>query len=462
MMDQDAVRQGRPSEGSLYGYGWAHGRSRHQAIGRFQRSLQHPSEGVVMAGRDKPGREPLHEQRAQFAGLIALGFSDAEASRRAGINPETGWRWLGGRVVIAPDGRRREYGPVVINTPREISARFLSAAERIVIADLRRAGRTVRQIGAELGRSPPTISRELRRNRHAPTGTYRPHHADQLAAVRRRRPGRGRLLRDCHLRAVVEALLGQRLSPEQISHHLKDRFPTERVRQLCAESIYQAVYRTELGGLRRLLPRTLRTGRLHRRRRVRADQRRGRLMGMVSIADRPADHADRTIPGVWEGDLILGAGNWSAIATLVERTTRTTLLLHLGTDRSAENLRTKIIAALSAFPPGLRRSLTWDRGKEMAQHARITQSLQMPVYFCNPGSPWQRPSNENTNGVLRHFFPKGTDLAGYSPDDLDAVARQLNNRPRKVLDWATPAVLLHDALPAPVEGDIKNQIQLLL
>lgn len=415
-----------------------------------------------MVGRGKPGREPLHEQRAQFASLTGLGFSNAEACRRVGINRETGRRWLEGRVVIASDGRRREYGPVIIKTPQEISARFLSAAERIVIADLRRAGHTVRQIGAELARAPSTISRELRRNRHGPSGTYRPNHAHQLAAVRRKRPGRGRLLRDAHLRTAVEGLLGQRWSPEQISHHLKDRFPAERARQLCAETIYQAVYRTELGGLHRLLPRTLRTGRLHRRRRVRADQRRGRLMGMVLIADRPADHDDRRIPGVWEGDLILGTGNWSAIATLVERTTRTTLLLHLGKDRSAENLRGKIIAALSAFPSGLRRSLTWDRGKEMAQHARITRALQMPVYFCNPGSPWQRPSNENTNGVLRHFFPKGTDLAGYSPHDLDTVAQQLNNRPRKVLDWATPAALLQNALTTTVSGSIHNQIKVVL
>lgn len=248
-----------------------------------------------MVGRGRPGREPLHERRAQFAGLIALGFSTAEACRRVGIHPETGRRWLEGRVVITPDGRRRENGPVVISAAREISARFLSAAERIVIADQRREGATVRQIATELVRAPSTISRELRRNTRVPSGTYRPNHAHQLAVVRRKRSGRGRLVRDAHLRTVVEGLLRARWSPEQISHHLKEKFPAERDRQLCTESIYQAVYRTELGGLHRLLPRTLRTGRLYRRRRVRADQRRGRLMGMVSIADRPVDHADRRL-----------------------------------------------------------------------------------------------------------------------------------------------------------------------
>jgi IS30 family transposase len=183
---------------------------------------------------------------------------------------------------------------------------------------------------------------------------------------------------------------------------------------------------------------------------------------MVMIADRPDDQSDRRLPGSWEGDLILGSGNWSAIATLVERTTRTTLLLHLGKERTAENLRTRIVAALNDFPPALRRALTWDQGKEMAQHARITQALEMPVYFCEPGSPWQRGSNENANGVLRHFFPKSTDLAVYSQHNLDTVARQLNNRPRKTLGWATPAGLLERAHPTPISGNIRNQIEVVL
>lgn len=254
----------------------------------------------------------------------------------------------------------------------------------------------------------------------------------------------------------------QRWSSGQISRHLKRRFPEDRGRRLCTETIHQAVYRNELGGLHRLLLRTLRSGRRDRRRRVRPDQRRGRLMGMTMIADRPTDQANRRVPGVWEGDPVLGSGNWSAIATLVERTTRTTVLLHLGKDRTAENLRSKVVAALSAFPPALRRSLTWDQGKEMAQHAGITQALQMPVYFCNPESPWQRAGNENTNGVLRHFFPKSTDLSGYSQHDLDTVARQLNNRPRKVLGWATPAALLQNALPITTRGSIQNQIKVVL
>ncbi len=254
----------------------------------------------------------------------------------------------------------------------------------------------------------------------------------------------------------------QRWSPEQVSDHLREQFPEDTDRHLCVETIYQSVYRDELGGLHRLLPRTLRSGRRHRRRRVRPDQRRGRLMGMLMIADRPEDQSDRLVPGSWEGDLILGSGNWSAIATLVERSTRTTLLLHLGKERTAENLRNGIVTALSGFPPDLRRALTWDQGKEMAQHARITHALELPVYFCDPGSPWQRGSNENTNGVLRHFFPKSTDLAVYSQKDLDTVARQLNNRPRKTLGWATPAALLAQSHPTPIRGSIRSQIEVVL
>jgi IS30 family transposase len=243
--------------------------------------------------------------------------------------------------------------------------------------------------------------------------------------------------------------LAARWSPEQVSHALRGEFPGEPGRHLVHETIYQAIYRPELGGgLCRDLPRALRTGRRHRKAHRRADARRtGVLTAMINISERPAEAAGRSVAGHSEGDLITGAGNRSAIGTLVDRASRFTILLHVpGPRHTAEAVADSLVAALEQLPAQLRRSLTWDQGKEMALHAGITQALAMPVFFCDPHAPWQRPTNENTNGLLRQYFPKGTDLRVHDPERLAAVAAELSDRPRKTLGWDTPAARLAVAL----------------
>ena len=262
--------------------------------------------------RGRPGPAPQTAKREQFARLIARGASNAEACRIVGVNPRTGKRWRHGRTITSSSGVRLHYPPVLGARKREISARYLSEDERVVIADLRRHGQTVRGIAAGLGRSPATVSRELRRNRDPDSGQYRPFTAQRLAAGRRARPGRGKLLRDPVLRQFVADRLETRWSPEQISHALRREFPGNPERHVVHETIYQAVYRTELGGLRRDLPRVLRTGRCRRRPHRRPDARRaGSLAGMTMIDQRPAEADSRDMPGHWEGDLITGAANRS-------------------------------------------------------------------------------------------------------------------------------------------------------
>ena len=294
------------------------------------------------------------------------------------------------------------------------------------------------------------MSRELRRNRDS-RGQYRPFTAHRMAAERRARPGRGKIVRDAVLRAVVVRLLGQRLSPEQVAHALRGEFPTEPARQLATETIYQAVYRSELGGLAREWPRVLRSRRYRRRPRpLPQARRRGVLTNMVMIDERPAEAAGRLVPGHWEGDLITGAGNRSAIVAVVERASRFTLLGHLPEGRhTADAVRDVLIGAFEGFPEHLRGSLTWDQGKEMALHRDVMAVLGMPVYFCEKASPWQRPSHENTNGLLRDYFPKGSDLRVYGPEELAAVAAELNARPRKTMAWDTPTDRLARAAGPP-------------
>ena len=312
------------------------------------------------------------------------------------------------------------------------------------IADLRKAGAGVRAIAERLGRSPSTISRELRRNRDPGSGQYRPFAAHKLAVQRRTRPRAGKIAGDEVLRRFVAERLAKRWSPEQVSQALRRAFPGERARHVVHETIYQAVYRPELGGLSRELPaRVLRTRRRRRRPHRRPGERRlNGLTAMTMLDQRPAEAAGRSECGHWEGDLITGASNRSAIGTLVDRASRFTILLHLPGLDTAEAVRDALIAAMSSLPPQIRRSLTWDQGKEMALHREITAALGMPVYFCDKASPWQRPSNENTNGLLRQYFPKGSDLRAHGPDDLAAVAAELNTRPRKTLGWDTPAARL--------------------
>ena len=395
-----------------------------------------------------PGRPPQAARREQFARLIARGVGSAEACRIVGVHPKTGKRWRLGRTITSCGGRRVHYPPVIGARKAEISPRYLSEDERVRIADLRRAGLGVRAIAGQVGRSPLTISRELRRNCEPGSGQYRPFAAQRLAARRRARPGRGKLSADPVLRQFVACRLEKRWSPEQISQALRIEFPGDPVRHLVHETIYQGVYRPELGGLRRGLPALLRTGRRHRKSHRRADARRaGALTGMTMISQRPAAAAGRSEAGHWEGDLITGASNRSAIGTLVDRASRFTILVHLpGPRHTAETVRDALVAALRPLPAQLRRSLTWDQGKEMALHGEIAEVLGMPVFFCEPHSPWQRPTNENTNGLLRQYFPKGTDLRVHAPGQLTAVAAELNARPRKTLGWNTPEALLAAAL----------------
>jgi transposase, IS30 family len=395
----------------------------------------------------RPGVAPQTAKRNEFTRLIAEGHSIAEAARRVDVHYRTARRWLRGRTVRLPSGAARKYAPV-ITVQAPVSARFLSEDERIMIADLRRRGHTLRDIGTRLGRAPSTISRELRRNQ-TPEGGYRPFRAHRMAQARRRRPGRGKIRHDPVLARFVQERLDRRWSPAQISRALRGEFPDQPGRQLSTEAIYQAIYR---GGseLRRPQRATLlRSGRRYRRRRLAAGLRPRRLVSMVSIDERP-DIADRAVAGHWEGDLIVGAGNRSAIGTLVERTSRYTILLHLAGDRSAGAVKTAVIAAFTELPEHLRRSLTWDQGNEMACHAEITRTLGLPIYFCHPHSPWQRPTNENTNGLLREYFAKGTDLSVHTAGHLHAVAAELNSRPRRVLGWTTPHAIFSTLRDVPV------------
>ena len=394
------------------------------------------------------GRPPLAAKREQFGRLIARGIGNAEACRIVGVHPQTGKRWRRGRLMTSSSGARLHYAAVIDTRRQAISQRYLSEDDRVAIADLRGAGSGVRAIAAQLGRSPSTVSRELRRNQDPRSLAYRPFAAQTMAARRRGRPGRGKLLRDQELREYVAGRLEARWSPEQISQALREEFPADAGRHLVHETIYQAIYRPELGGLCPDLRQVLRTGRRHRKRHRRADARRtGVLTDMISISQRPAEAASRAVAGHWEGDLIMGHDNKSAIGTLVDRASRFTILLHLpGPRHTTETVTDSLIAALEPLPAQLRRSLTWDQGKEMALHAHVTRALGMPVFFCDPHSPWQRPTNENTNGLLRQYFPKGTDLTVHAPYQLAGVAAELNDRPRKTLGWHTPAARLAAAL----------------
>jgi len=393
------------------------------------------------------GRRPS-ARRVRFLELLDSGMRPLEASREVGVNERTGRDWAKG--IVKSNNRRYTFDGVLVwsvpgrpKPPREervISARFLSVEDRIEIADLHREGVPIRQIAARLSRAPSTISRELRRNAHPSSDDYRPWAAHRRAARRRMRPKPSKIAGNPRLREVIADGLRRRWSPEQISRRLRLRFPEQPEMHVTHETIYQALYVQGRGELRRELTRCLRTGRAVRRPQRRPDQRRQRFQSpMLMISDRPAEVADRAVPGHWEGDLILGARHQSAIATLVERSTRYVMLAHLPQGYAAEQVRDALVSTMNTLPVHLRRSLTWDQGTEMGAHHLITMATDMPIYFCDPGSPWQRGSNENTNGLLRQYFPKGSDLSRHSQHDLTAVAAELNGRPRKTLDWATPA-----------------------
>lgn len=374
------------------------------------------------------------EKQQRYVQLIAQGVSNSEACRLVGINRKTGNRWRYGRRVRDSAGALVIYAPVKINEARPRSPRYLSEQERIQIADLLAAKTSVRGIAEQLGRAPSTISREIRRNSD-PDGRYRPHHAEHAARRRACKPRKRRIALDTVLAEAVQRLLAKRWSPEQVAHELRVLFAGQPLRWLCKETIYQAIYDTAVA-----LTRPAR--RRRRRRRLRGSQRRGRLTAMRMINERPAEVEDRVQAGHWEGDLIMGAGNRSAIGTLVERTTRYLVLLPFPDGiATTDGVRQAITDALQNVPTGLRRTLTWDQGKELAQHQQITASTGTGVFFCDAHSPWQRGSNENMNGLLRDYFPKGTDLSIHSVQDVMRIAEEVNDRPRKTLGWQRPIAL---------------------
>jgi len=379
---------------------------------------------------------PVHVQR-DFWAAVRSGMVVAEAAASVGVSKTVAWRWFRHVGGVMPDPFPADESSALV--------RRLSFREREEIACRRAAGHGVRAIARDLSRSPSTVSRELRRGTVRRKSGYRASVAQALADQRSRRPKAHRLALDDRLREHVQNRLHAKDSPEQISRRLFVLFPDDQDMRVSHETIYRSLYVQGRGGLRRELVKCLRTGRALRKTR-RTTERRGRLAGMVSIAQRPPEALDRAVPGHWEGDLITGAENKSAIGTLVERSTGYVLLLHLANSHGADDVQDAMVAAMSRLPQTLRRTLTWDQGQEMANHAAIAKAAQLQIYFCDPHSPWQRATNENTNGLLRQYFPKSTDLSGYHRDYLEFVAAQLNNRPRKRLSWRTPAEALDQLL----------------
>ena len=379
------------------------------------------------------------EKQQRYVQLIAQGVNNSEACRLVGINRKTGNRWRYGRRARNSAGALVIYAPVKINEVRPRSPRYLSEQERIQIADLLATKTSARGIAEQLGRAPSTISREIRRNSD-PDGRYRPHQAEHAARRRACKPRKRRIAVDTVLAEAVQLLLAKRWSPEQVAHELRVLFAGQPLRWLCKETIYQAIYDTAV-----TLTRPVR--RRRRRRRLRGMQRRGRLTAMRMIDERPAEVDDRVQAGHWEGDLIMGAGNRSAIGTLVERTTRYLVLLPFPDGiATTDGVRQGITDSLESVPVGLKRTLTWDQGKELALHQQITVRTGTSVFFCDAHSPWQRGSNENMNGLLRDYFPKGTDLSVHTPADIARVAAEVNDRPRKTLGWQRPADLFDSAI----------------
>jgi transposase, IS30 family len=337
----------------------------------------------------------------------------------------------------------------------EPSPRFLSFEEREEIAVLHAQRVGVREIARRIGRSPSTVSRELsgngdRLHGRAVTRRYRASTAQAKADRRAERPKVCKLAADPTLRAYVQDKLAcaEHWSPEQISARIRLDFPDDERMRISHEAIYQAIYIQGRGALKRDLARCLRTGRAVRKPHRRADARRSRqIPPELLIVNRPAEIDERAVPGHWEGDLIVGKNSGSAIGTLVERTTRFTMLLHLPPgDHGADAVHDAILSTITTLPVALRRSLTWDQGVELSRHADIKIATDLAIYFCDPHSPWQRGTNENTNGLLRQYFPKGTDLSVHDRAELDRVAAGLNGRPRKTLGWRTPAEALTELL----------------
>ena len=372
------------------------------------------------------------EERRRIRKLARQGFSYRQIARELGrsqavgkiIRDEVG----GGRLTVV------EWCP---------GAGRLSLAEREEIHLGLERGESLAQIGRRLGRCTSTVSREVLAN--GGREGYRASKAHRRAYDRARRP-KSPKLGTGPLQELVLEWMQAWWSPKQIACRLRLEYPDDPMMWVSHETIYRSIYVQGRGELRRELARCLRSGRAQRQPRDRIE-RRGRIVDMVSISERPAEVEDRAVPGHWEGDLLIGKNNRSAIATLVERSTRYVLLAKID-DQTAISVRDAIASQITQLPAHLRRSLTWDRGREMAQHARFTVDTGVDVYFCDPSSPWQRGSNENTNGLLRQYFPKGTNLAVHNQEDLNAAAHSLNNRPRETLGWLKPSEKLTELLVA--------------
>jgi len=364
------------------------------------------------------------EQKELAFRLRAQGWRLVDIAREIGCTaPMVG--------LMVRDGKHRAGVPLGWRPRR--GCLTIGERERILLGVGRREALSA--IARSLGRSPSTVTREVKAN--GGLENYSAWHAHRRAHQQARRPKlcklhQGRLLRE------VARRLEQLWSPQQISRRLPLDYPDDPEMRVSHETIYQSLFVQGRGELRRELARCLRSGRTVRRRRGQLDGR-GRLPGMVMISDRPAEVEDRAVPGHWEGDVILGEGGRSAVGTLVERTTRFLLLLNLGGDRSATAVDAAMRKAVTTLPKELRRSITWDQGAEMAKHAEFTVATKIPIYFCDPHAPWQRGSNENINGLLRQYLPKGSDLSRFTAAELRRIQRNLNGRPRKTLGYVTPS-----------------------
>jgi transposase, IS30 family len=364
---------------------------------------------------------PLSVRKRYFE-LLRQGYKGAAAARVVGVSASCGSLWF------------LDAGGMLVPDPGPVSPRFLSQDDRIAIADGLQAGRGVKQIAADIGKSFQTVYREIKRN-SKPDGRYQPWWAHNQALLRRRRPKPEKIRSNVELRATVNAKLDQRWSPQQISRHLARAHPGDPAMHACPETIYRALF----AGWLCPRPGRLRTGRTRRKPHRRGVPVPNKIKNMTLITQRPAEAGDRLVPGHWEGDLIIGRGQASAIGTLVERATRYVMLIHLPRGWKAPDFRNALITQTAGIPGPLRLTLTWDQGREMALHEDIAALTGFRIYFCDPHSPWQRGTNENTNGLLRQYFPKGTDLSAHTASDLRQVARQLNRRPRIVLGDQTPA-----------------------
>jgi transposase, IS30 family len=374
-----------------------------------------------------------HGDRLEILARLSRGELQWQVAREVGCGRATVQR-----VLVAAGGSLSRRSRARPRSPLR-----LSLVEREEIRAGIAAGESFRVIAGRVGRAPSTISREV--GGVSGRAGYRATRAEDRACVLARRPKRAKLAASPRLRGVVVGMLERRFSPQQISARLRLEYPDDVEMRIAPETIYQSLYVQSRGQLRRELTRYLRSARAKRKPR-RAPTGQGHIAAMVSISERPAQVADRAVPGHWEGDLLVGKANRSFIATLVERQTRYVILIALGDDGRTETVTAKLAEHIVGLPAHLRRSLTWDQGHEMAGHADFTVATGVQVYLCDPRSPWQRGSNENTNGLLRQYFPKATDLAIHSQADLDRVAAELNGRPRQTLGWFTPAEKMTELL----------------